>query len=112
MQNYINPKRKNAIHQSNNFYCSRSKSQIQKKIIDIKSEIIQANNVAQNIIGLKNLGNTCYFNSSLQCVLNCRFFLLYFSYSTNLSLSLFIFLLFCPLVATISTFLSVCFLYY
>ena len=73
LQYSIKPKKANAINQSNNSYYSRSKSQIQKQIFDIKSEIIQANNVPQNIIRLKNLGNTCYFNSGLQCILNCQF---------------------------------------
>ena len=73
LQYSIKPKKANAINQSNNSYYSRSKSQIQKQIFDIKSEIIQANNVPQNIIRLKNLGNTSYFNSGLQCILNCQF---------------------------------------
>lgn len=51
---------------------------------NIKLDAFQDNNISKNVdfneqdqlnvFGLSNLGNTCYFNSSLQCILNCRYF--------------------------------------
>lgn len=31
-----------------------------------------------NVVGLSNLGNTCYFNSGLQCIIHCKYLANYF----------------------------------
>ena len=58
------------------FYFLSSENKLQMLMRDEKG--LQYNNRRIKIPKLRNLGNICYFNSGLQCILNCTFFTKYF----------------------------------
>ena len=60
----------------NMFYFLSSENKLQMLMRDEKG--LQYNNRRIKIPKLRNLGNICYFNSGLQCILNCTFFTKYF----------------------------------
>ena len=61
------------------FYFLSSENKLQMLMRDEKG--LQYNNRRINIPQLRNLGNICYFNSGLQCILNCTSFTKYFEYN-------------------------------
>ena len=60
----------------NMFYFLSSENKLQMLMRDKQG--LQYNNRRIDIPKLRNLGNICYFNSGLQCILNCTFFTKYF----------------------------------
>ena len=58
------------------FYFLSSENKLQMLMRDEKG--LQYNNRRIKIPKLRNLGNICYFNSGLQCILNCTSFTKYF----------------------------------